>query len=268
LTPIAEEQPDGSSEEIDLTDVSGIGFESGEEPGFVIEAYILPSVWMTTDEVELEMQDLIEKAETWTEETAPQTLSEFPFMPESVFDLFHNIENADSHLEKDGDTYTWKTNLAEILPSDYFSEKEIGYRYFEDDSWDVNSVEEIDPMTFQFNRSDSYEYDYLNYRLFNKDINDYLLRDINDNLLWDDIVTNFDYQDDELVFSYVEVCIFKYTDKTCYNLQYSNWQYRIDWVVYKKGQIAITFDVADISWVLVYDTLTGALTYFYTNKAK
>ena len=253
LTPIAEEQPDGSSEEIDLTDVSGIWFESGEEPGFVIEAYI-PSVLMTTDQVDFEMQNLIETAETWTEETAPQTLSEFPFLPESVFDLFHNIiENADSHLEKDGDTYTWKTNLAEILPSEYFSEKEIEYVYFEGDSQNINSVYEIDSTTFQFNRSHPDGRDYVRYVLNND-------RVVDDNFS-EGLMVLLDFQEDELNFDSMLVDITKYYDQTF------NIQYYIDWLVFQDGEILVRLYASDTYWILAYDS-TGALTLYNIDKTE
>ena len=57
------------------------------------------SLNMTPEEFEQESALLIDTAKSWTENTAPQNLSDFPFFPESLFELFDTVESAQSKIE-------------------------------------------------------------------------------------------------------------------------------------------------------------------------
>ena len=59
---------------------------------------------------------LFDAAESWTKETAPQNIKDFPIFPESLFELFDTLEGAESEIEIANSTLSWKTNLLELLP--------------------------------------------------------------------------------------------------------------------------------------------------------
>ena len=71
---------------------------------------------MTLEEFEQEFMPLFDAAKSWTKETAPQNLSDFPLFPESLFELFDTMESAQSEIEISDSTLTWKSNLTELLP--------------------------------------------------------------------------------------------------------------------------------------------------------
>ena len=71
---------------------------------------------MTEDEFEQEVMPLFDVAKSWTEDTAPQNLSDFPFFPESFFEIFDTVTSAQSEMEITGPTLTWRSNLDELLP--------------------------------------------------------------------------------------------------------------------------------------------------------
>ena len=71
---------------------------------------------MTEAEFEQEVMPLFEAAKSWTKETAPQNFSDFPFFPESFFEIFDTVASAQSEMEITGPTLTWRSNLDELLP--------------------------------------------------------------------------------------------------------------------------------------------------------
>ena len=71
---------------------------------------------MTDAEFEQEVMPLFDAAESWTKETAPQNIKDFPIFPESLFELFDTLKGAESEIEIADSTLSWKTNLLELLP--------------------------------------------------------------------------------------------------------------------------------------------------------
>lgn len=77
---------------------------------------VYPVLNMTREEFEQEFMPLFDAAESWTKETAPQNIKDFPIFPESLFELFDTLEGAESEIEIADSTLSWKTNLLELLP--------------------------------------------------------------------------------------------------------------------------------------------------------
>ena len=71
---------------------------------------------MTEDEFEQEVMPLFDVAKSWTEDTAPQNLSDFSLFSESLFELFDTVVSAQSDVKIADSTLTWKSNLNELLP--------------------------------------------------------------------------------------------------------------------------------------------------------
>ena len=71
---------------------------------------------MTEDEFEQEVMPLFDAAKSWTEDTAPQNLSDFSLFSESLFELFDTVVSAQSDVKIADSTLTWKSNLNELLP--------------------------------------------------------------------------------------------------------------------------------------------------------
>ena len=61
---------------------------------------------------------LFDVVKSWTKETAPQNVKDFPLFPESLFELLDTMESAQSEIEITDSTLTWKSNLLELLPKD------------------------------------------------------------------------------------------------------------------------------------------------------
>lgn len=75
---------------------------------------------ISMDEFEEELAQLLEVASSWTRETAPQTLDEFPLCPKAITELYDIVKNAESEVKITEITLTdsrleWKTNLLEQL---------------------------------------------------------------------------------------------------------------------------------------------------------
>lgn len=66
---------------------------------------------MTPEGFDKEVALLVEEARSWTNETAPQTLDEFPLLPQSLLSLFEDLQNARSEIEITDTTLTWTTDL-------------------------------------------------------------------------------------------------------------------------------------------------------------
>ena len=97
---------------------------------------------MTPEEFEQESALLIDTAKSWTENTAPQNLSDFPFFPESLFELFDTVESAQSKIEITGSTMMWKSNLTELLPMVQIDGSTI-YRTFDYVDTDTNAWKHV-----------------------------------------------------------------------------------------------------------------------------
>ena len=100
------------------------------------------SLNMTPEEFEQESALLIDTAKSWTENTAPQNLSDFPFFPESLFELFDTVESAQSKIEITGSTMIWKSNLTELLPMVQIDGSTI-YRTFDYVDTDTNAWKHV-----------------------------------------------------------------------------------------------------------------------------
>ena len=79
---------------------------------------VYPGLNMTREEFEQEFIPLFDVVKSWTKETAPQNVKDFPLFPESLFELLDTMESAQSEIEITDSTLTWKSNLLELLPKD------------------------------------------------------------------------------------------------------------------------------------------------------
>ena len=75
----------------------------------------LPGVNMTPERFEQEVTLLVEEAQLWTEETAPQSLDEFPLWPQSIISLLEVAEGAQAEMEVTDSALSWTTDLPELL---------------------------------------------------------------------------------------------------------------------------------------------------------
>lgn len=56
---------------------------------------------------------LVEQAQKWTEETAPQTLDEFPLLPEGLNLLFSTATDKDLNISEDANGCIWYTTISD-----------------------------------------------------------------------------------------------------------------------------------------------------------
>ena len=79
-----------------------------------------PLIWggydMTLEEFDQRFTQMIETANSWTRETAPQTLDDFPLFPPSLFELLKTVESAEEDMTISDSILTWKSELSKILP--------------------------------------------------------------------------------------------------------------------------------------------------------
>ena len=71
---------------------------------------------MTLEEFEQRSTELLETASTWTMETAPQTLNDFPLFPPSVVELFETVKSAEEEMTVSDSMLIWNSELPKILP--------------------------------------------------------------------------------------------------------------------------------------------------------
>ena len=70
---------------------------------------------MTPDEFAQEFSFLLEEAQSWTKDTAPQSLDEFPLLPQPLFSLLEDLQNAQSELEITDSMLMWTTDISKRL---------------------------------------------------------------------------------------------------------------------------------------------------------
>ncbi len=70
---------------------------------------------MTLEEFDREAQKLFQTARSWTKKTAPQTMAEFPFLPDTILSLCEKAVSATSSIEKDGSKYYFITNINDVM---------------------------------------------------------------------------------------------------------------------------------------------------------
>lgn len=101
---------------------------------------------MTLEEFEQEFMPLFDAAESWTKETAPQNIKDFPIFPESLFELFDTLKGAESEIEIADSTLSWKTNLLELLPVG-ISDPYLGY-FDNNDEWQRAAFKSVGNGTY------------------------------------------------------------------------------------------------------------------------
>ena len=72
----------------------------------------------TMKEFDRKAQDLFQQANSWTKETAPKTLAEFPFLPDTILPLYEKAAGASSSIDPDNSTYIWKTNINTVMSAE------------------------------------------------------------------------------------------------------------------------------------------------------
>lgn len=107
---------------------------------------VYPVLNMTDAEFEQEVMPLFDAAESWTKETAPQNIKDFPIFPESLFELFDTLKGAESEIEIADSTLSWKTNLLELLP---VGEADPYLSYFDNnDEWQCAAFTSVGNGTY------------------------------------------------------------------------------------------------------------------------
>ena len=113
---------------------------------------------MTLEDFEQQSAQLIDTAKTWTRETAPQTLNDFPLFPASVFKLFETINSSDAKIIVNGYDLEWTSNLSELLPSRHTGmEYSRTFDYVDPDknSWVYLQFESIDDCKYHISLPDN-----------------------------------------------------------------------------------------------------------------
>ena len=83
---------------------------------------------MTNAEFGQRFTQMIETANSWTRDTAPQTLDDFPLFPPSFLELLKTVESAEEEMTISDSILTWKSELSKILPG---ADTDMEYdRYF------------------------------------------------------------------------------------------------------------------------------------------
>ena len=107
---------------------------------------------MTQEEFEQEFLLLFDAAKSWTKETAPQNIREFPIFPESLIELLDTLENAQSEIEITDSTLTWKSNPVELLPKARAGvgtiERSFGYLDQDNKSWSYARFMSVGDYTY------------------------------------------------------------------------------------------------------------------------
>lgn len=108
---------------------------------------------MTLDEFRRKSEQLVEVARSWTRETAPQSLEEFPFFPRPVYDLVETVKSAQSDVDIADTKLTWVTNLSELL---YLEDSENvlknhAFSYIDTykNAWERVQLEQISKNTYE-----------------------------------------------------------------------------------------------------------------------
>ena len=92
----------------------GTGQDTGTQAAPSSEEYPV-GLDMTIEQFAAESDQLIRAAKTWTKETVPRSLDDFPLMPSPVSDVYERISHAGSLLMAEGDGFTWKTFIPELF---------------------------------------------------------------------------------------------------------------------------------------------------------
>ena len=107
---------------------------------------------MTLEEFEKQFASLVKEAESWTPETAPQSLNDYPLFPKPLLEMFETIKGAESEIEISGSTLTWKSNLSDVLPTSKtgFETTERFFIYYS------SSHSTTEYLQFESGRNDNY----------------------------------------------------------------------------------------------------------------
>lgn len=103
------------------------------------------------DEFDQVSTKLAEEAKLWTRETAPQKLTDFPFFPQPVFDLFEAVKGIQAEVNVADSTFTWDSNLLESLSLSTLGDIELRqflYYVNSDDKWTAVALEKIGNSTY------------------------------------------------------------------------------------------------------------------------
>ncbi len=105
---------------------------------------------MSIDEFTTQSELLIQTAKSWTEETAPRSLDDFPLIPSPIFDVYNSISQCYSILSMDGSSYIWKTNIPTLLINNKPDSYNISMQYIDGDSYQYLPPLQIRDDTFSF----------------------------------------------------------------------------------------------------------------------
>ena len=139
----------------DMRVTGGPGNETKIESG-VFERFAV----FSGDDFKKREQDVLREAATWTRETAPQTLAEFPFSSDEVLELFTKLRSATATLEtesinqaENNTSFIFRTDICDIIPDYYTADISFTYAYFNynenDWSWVSIGSDKIDVSTYR-----------------------------------------------------------------------------------------------------------------------
>ena len=87
-----------------------------EETVQPVKTWIWSGYDMPLEEFDQRFTQMIETANSWTRETAPQTLDDFPLFPPSFLELLKTVESAEEEMTSSDSILTWKSELSKFLP--------------------------------------------------------------------------------------------------------------------------------------------------------
>ena len=104
---------------------------------------------MVLDEFDQVSANLAEEAKLWTRETAPQKLTDFPFFPQPVFDLFEAVKGIQAEVNVADSTFTWAPNLLVCSLLLTLEDIELTQDYFDSNGrWISIALEKIGNSTY------------------------------------------------------------------------------------------------------------------------
>ena len=214
----------------------------------------LLGVDMTPEEFEKELALLVEDAQSWTNETAPQTLDEFPLLPQSLLSLLEYLRNARSELEITDTTLTWTTDISERLAG-------IKNNY--------NSiVERVEEPTFCYiskNVMEHFPLESVGNQIYTVNLPENaveeVLSDETDSTALFQMYVSLNEWYENLT---VQNCMRRADDELCVWLDISNKEYSIRWVLNYEFDIYIRSSSSGrVICKLAYDTESGLLVDMY-----
>ena len=100
---------------------------------------------------EAKMQSLIDQAEKWTKDTAPQTVDSFPLLAHAVFQLHENMDENTVSLESNKSQYLIYSTIHDLVTEwlgQSYDNHQIKMEYWDNGQWNVTPLLNTDNHHF------------------------------------------------------------------------------------------------------------------------